>query len=511
MKKANIKECVLAVLYLRVSTQEQARDNHSLESQEKHCREFCKQRGWTVVEVFTDAGVSAWDDIERPGFQRMLAHIRQSHNCNLVFFDYSRFGRATERALRAFSSLDNLGVLSIASTRPDIDIRTAAGRKARRDELSDAENFSDVNSEKTALRMRSAFEDGRWCWAAPMGYQNVLGKKEHGAPNIIPDGTAPLVVRLFALVVSGNHRAADALRIVTDMGLRSKTGKKLTLHTTLKMLRNPVYIGKMRAKKWGTVQGNHKPLIDERMFKNVQLILKGKKPVAAPYNKNNPDFPLRQFVRCSECGTPLTGAPCKKKYLRYWCPKCLAVKTRHTKNMETEFFEMLKRLRPDVKMLTEFPAVLEKVWRERTADNSALLKKLKSDLQEQRQLQENLRTKWLKGVVSDKLWQEWNPSYEEKIASLQAQVEGIDSERATFQQLLEFSRSLLVDIASAWQRADIDQKQRVQNLLFPSGLFYHPEKGILNSGNDCLFNQLQDFVSGKISMARPERFELPAF
>ena len=71
--------------------------------------------------------------------------------------------------------------------------------------------------------------------------------------------------------------------------------------------------------------------------------------------------------------------------------------------------------------------------------------------------------------------------------------------------------SLLVDIATAWERADVSQKQRVQNVLFPSGLKYHPEKGILNSENDCLFNQLENFIGGKMFMVRPERFELPAY
>jgi hypothetical protein len=83
--------------------------------------------------------------------------------------------------------------------------------------------------------------------------------------------------------------------------------------------------------------------------------------------------------------------------------------------------------------------------------------------------------------------------------------------KATFAQLWEFSRSLLVDIAAAWEQANVDQKQRVQNILFSGGLKYHPEKGILNPDNDCLFNQLEFFLSGKMCLVRPERFELPTF
>jgi hypothetical protein len=69
----------------------------------------------------------------------------------------------------------------------------------------------------------------------------------------------------------------------------------------------------------------------------------------------------------------------------------------------------------------------------------------------------------------------------------------------------------MVDIAAAWEKADVDQKQRVQNVLFPSGLKYDPQKGILNSENNCLFNQLEDFIGGKMFLVRPERFELPTY
>jgi hypothetical protein len=64
------------------------------------------------------------------------------------------------------------------------------------------------------------------------------------------------------------------------MGLRSKKGKKLTLHVFLKMLRNPVYIGQMKSQKWGTRKGLHEPIVSERVFRNVQLVLSGKKPIA---------------------------------------------------------------------------------------------------------------------------------------------------------------------------------------------------------------------------------------
>jgi hypothetical protein len=84
-----------------------------------------------------------------------------------------------------------------------------------------------------------------------------------------------LVAKAFELVHAGIDRPADVLRTMTDMGLRSKKGNKLKLSSFLKMLRNPVYIGMVRSKKWRKVRpGLHQPIVDKRTFDDVQLILK---------------------------------------------------------------------------------------------------------------------------------------------------------------------------------------------------------------------------------------------
>lgn len=96
-----------------------------------------------VREIFKDRGISGWKNVERAGFRRMMQDIRATRNVNLVFYDYSRFGRNVRPALEAFEKLDKLGVFSVAANNPGIDCRTAAGRTTRRDELSRAEDSSD--------------------------------------------------------------------------------------------------------------------------------------------------------------------------------------------------------------------------------------------------------------------------------------------------------------------------------------------------------------------------------
>jgi site-specific DNA recombinase len=287
--------------------------------------------------------------------------------------------------------------------------------------------------------MKSAFEDGRWCRPAPLGYHSV-GTKTKGQSNIVPlDTEACLVVKAFELVQLGHDRPAEVLRTLTAMGLRSKKGNKLTLDVFLEMLRNPVYIGLMRSEKWGTVKGLHEPIVDERVFRNVQLILSGKKPTAAPYKRNREDFPLRRFLRCSECGKPLTGGASRsatgKSYDYYHCYNCRAVKSLPASKAAEEFLELLDRLRVDSKFTTEFSTVLKEEWMKRTGDSAGLVTRLKSQLREQRELQEKLLTAYLmKDKAVMPVFERMNAKFELDIVALEDQIAESEMEKATFEE-----------------------------------------------------------------------------
>ena len=514
---SNIKIREKTYIYIRVSTAEQARDQYGLEMQERECRRFCDERGWKVAGVYKDI-VSGWDgDARRPEFEAMMYRACKNRDGNVLVYEYSRFGRNTLLALEAYKKLDEAGIFTTSVRYPGADARTAAGRTARRNELSTAEDFSDQHSEKTSARMKAAFEDGRWGRPAMLGYQNTRLKIK-GQPNIVPlEPEAGLVKRAFEFVAEGNERTADVLRKMTALGLQSKKGNKLCLTAFLDMLRNPAYIGQIRSDKYRkTVKGLHQPIVDETLFKNVQLILSGKKPIVAPYQMNRPEFPLRRFLRCAVCGCPLTGgfstSATGRKHPYYHCYRCRTVKSLSPQKAHDEFTGLLERLEPTAFLSAEFPAVLKEEWAKRTGDSTAMVAKLKADLKERKALQEKLLLKYLNddpNVVP--VYESTNRRLQEEIAGIEAQIAEADTARATIEELIEFSKTTLANISEAWNQADVDGKQRVQNILFPEGLKYHPEKGILNANNDCLFNQLEGVLGGKLNLVRPERFERPTY
>ena len=71
----------IAGVYIRVSTEDQAREGFSLGEQEEKLRQLCKYKDFEIYKVYKDAGISAKDMKNRPAFQQMLedmnSHIMQ--------------------------------------------------------------------------------------------------------------------------------------------------------------------------------------------------------------------------------------------------------------------------------------------------------------------------------------------------------------------------------------------------------------------------------------------------
>jgi site-specific DNA recombinase len=95
-----------AVLYLRVSTAEQADQAHNPPTQKLKVEERCGSDGMTIVKAFTDAGESA-RTTDRPQFQAMMDYCRKHKGkiTHVVFADLSRLAR---KRFRSISDSGNL-------------------------------------------------------------------------------------------------------------------------------------------------------------------------------------------------------------------------------------------------------------------------------------------------------------------------------------------------------------------------------------------------------------------
>ena len=105
----------------------------------------------------------------------------------------------------------------------------------------------------------------------------------------------------------------------------------------------------------------------------MQGILDGRYEVTSPKQRNDPDFPLRGYVRCEGCGKPLMASWSKGRsdyYAYYHCrERCRAVNISKTK-LEEMFVDELARLQPTAGFMRLVKDRVLHVWREMRTDTA---------------------------------------------------------------------------------------------------------------------------------------------
>jgi DNA invertase Pin-like site-specific DNA recombinase len=112
-----------AALYLRVST-----DKQTVENQQIHLRQIAERRGWEVVEVYSDAGVSGSKGrADRPGLDQMLNDASRRHFDIILVWAIDRLGRSLIDLLGTIQHLEAVGC-DLFIDQQNIDTSTPMGR-----------------------------------------------------------------------------------------------------------------------------------------------------------------------------------------------------------------------------------------------------------------------------------------------------------------------------------------------------------------------------------------------
>ena len=110
-------EIMIAALYARVSTEEQANRENSIPAQIRALREYCKKNNITIYDEFIDEGISGQKS-ERPSFQKMLKAAHNGKVNIILVHKFDRFARKIELSRNVKDSLRSAKVNVISITEP---------------------------------------------------------------------------------------------------------------------------------------------------------------------------------------------------------------------------------------------------------------------------------------------------------------------------------------------------------------------------------------------------------
>ena len=114
----------VAGIYIRVSTEDQAREGFSLGEQKEKLEALCKYKGYEVYKVYKDAGISAKDITHRPQFQKMLEDMKAGKINYIVAYKLDRVTRSVKDLETLISTLEQYHCYLICD-RDDVNTSTA--------------------------------------------------------------------------------------------------------------------------------------------------------------------------------------------------------------------------------------------------------------------------------------------------------------------------------------------------------------------------------------------------
>src|SRR4030043_766794 len=97
-----------AIGYIRVSTEDQAREGVSLDNQKSKITAYCQLKDLNLIEVIEDAGISA-KNLKRPGVQKVINMARKKQINAVVVYKLDRVFRSTVEALETTKLFDKCG------------------------------------------------------------------------------------------------------------------------------------------------------------------------------------------------------------------------------------------------------------------------------------------------------------------------------------------------------------------------------------------------------------------
>ncbi len=299
-----------AVLYLRVSTKEQAGrggeiEGYSIPTQRLAAKSKAEALGAAVVAEFVDAGESA-KSADRPQLQAMLRFIQEEPVQFLIVHKIDRLARNMLDNLMISVALEQAGV-SLVSCSEQID-SSPSGKLTYGLMALIAEWYSNNLGQEVRTKTLQKVRSGGTPRKAAIGYLNVR-KRElgHEIRTVeIDSERAPLVRWAFEAYATGDWSVKKLTAALEERGLTTVPTlqwceKPLNESGVHRMLRNRYYLGKVI---WQGIEyeGKHPPLITATVFQRVQDIIDSHR--AGEKQRVHPHY-LKGSVWCATCGSRL--------------------------------------------------------------------------------------------------------------------------------------------------------------------------------------------------------------
>lgn len=463
------------ILYVRVSTDEQAKLGYSLGHQELVLSKFCEIKGFKIAGIYRE-DFSA-KNFERPEYQKLLKYCK-AHRKDIDYVLITKWDRFSRNQTDALQELKHMGELGIEVNAAEqwIDFSIPHNKMMLSIYLTIPEIDNDVRGINTKMGLRRSWKSGRWTGVAPAGYKN--GRDQSNKPILLIDPEkAELVRETFEQFATGLYDKEELRRIMWSKGL------KLSKSTFPRTLQNHVYAGKVLIAQYKdedeeVIQGIHEPIISEELFDKVQRLIHGNRKHQKQYDKLDEATPLRALLTCRKCGRKLTSSASKGRngyYDYYHCKSKCGERIPAAKAHEAlmNYFDDVA-VKPEVADL--YLKVMETIFKANETQVDTDTKKTKDALVQAENKLASLEEKYVLNEIEKDSYTFMKPKFKAEIKKLQDKVDEMSEQETNHSKYLNFGINLIQNLRLYYENASLVNKQKLVGSIFPENLIIENNK-----------------------------------
>ena len=396
-------------LYMRVSTEDQAREGFSLPEQKERLEAYCKFKGFVIKDYYTDAGISAKTGNYRPEFERLKEDIKSKKINTIIALKQDRITRSIfdwEELMRFLEENDAY----LDCVNDDINTTNANGKMVSRILMSVSQQEIERTSERTKVGLAGAIKQGHIPHQAPLGYKHENKKL------VIDHLTKDVVIRIFELY----HRGMSYQKISTLFNKEQVLGKTNWRDSSIvAILENEIYKGDFvhgkRTKHPTYYENVVEPIVSKEMWEECQV---QKKKNSKSYQRTL-TYLFLQKLRCPKCNRILGGKATQKKngniYYYYYCHDC---KINFKESLVEEYFNDF------VNELVEYDSVVNQFFLPMIKQKfDEPQEELKRDINKQKDKLERIKRAYINGVFSLEEYNDERKLVESALEKLQNELD----------------------------------------------------------------------------------------
>ena len=361
MKKkiAISKDKTVIAIYIRVSTQEQAKEGYSIGEQKERLEKYCEAHDWIIYKVYTDPGFSG-GSTDRPGLQQLIRDVQRKRVDKILVYKLDRLSRSQKDTLYLIEDVFLKNGVDFVSMTENFDTSTPFGRAMIGILSVFAQLEREQIKERSALGRDARAKDGYFHGGGyiPIGYDYKDDELT------INEYEAMQVRKVFDLASTGLP-LYSVYKYMRDHNYTHKYGKWVN-SAIRATLTSALYTGKIQW-KGELYPGRHEAIIDEETFDKMQYYLKNRDIGKFRKNPFQRTTLLGGIIFCGNCGA------------RYYCKQNTSKRPDVTPAQK--YYTCYSRGKSCSKTMIKDPNCKNKSWNTKDLDKLVLdeIKKLVAD------------------------------------------------------------------------------------------------------------------------------------